>query len=41
MKHPGDIIYLLKYVGSDVGIVAVVILIMVLVAGWYFLEKRK
>ncbi len=41
MKYPGDIIYFLMYVGPDVLIVSVAVLIIVAVAIWYFSRKKK
>lgn len=41
MKHPGDIIYFLKYVGLDVLIVAVAVVIVIIGAAWYFLGRKK
>ena len=40
MKYPGDILYFLKFVGTDILIVAIAVLIMVFVAVWYFLARR-
>ncbi len=41
MKYPGDIIYFLMYVGPDVLIVSVAVLIIVIAAIWYFWRKKK
>ncbi|MCL5022723.1 MAG: hypothetical protein M1497_05055 [Nitrospirae bacterium] len=41
MKYPRDILYLLKFVGADVLIVAVGVLIMALVFAWYFLKHKR
>lgn len=41
MKYPGDIIYFLMYVGPDVLMVSVALLIVVAVAICYFYRKKK
>ena len=41
MKYPGDIIYFLMYVGPDVLMVSIALLIVVAVALWYFSRKKK
>ncbi len=40
MKHPGDIIYFLKFVGADILAVSAAVLITVLVTARYFLRRR-
>jgi|MudIll2142460700_1097286.scaffolds.fasta_scaffold09236_3 cbb3-type cytochrome oxidase subunit 3 len=39
MEYPGDIIYLLWYVGLDV--VAVILFMVILLAVWYLLRSKK
>ncbi len=41
MKYPGDIIYFLMYVGPDVLMVSVAVLIVVALAIWYFSRRKK
>ncbi len=41
MKYPGDIIYCLMYVGPDVLMVCIAVLIIIIAAIWYFARKKK
>ena len=40
MKYPGDVLYFFKFVGADILIVTVAVLIVVLVSVGYFLVHR-
>ncbi len=41
MKHPGDILYLLKFVGADVLAVSAAVLIIVAVSLVYFSARSR